>query len=452
MSAHQVKRARFRVKAPQVPDQQQRQQWQQQFETRYLPLLDQALEAWLQRHPQLQGRMLQVGRLQIALGKLDTALNDDALLLSLQRQLDEQLPQVPTLSPDSWQLQCYLQFLRAGTWPAGSTVTTIREMEPWWRQHQHLLPRLRGHLRHWRDQETPWVRLCLQHSADFLIWLAGQAGGQAPAPTVADTGPDSALQATLQLWTSLCDPSAPPLAPDTLTVLRAQLRAAMGLTTDQLSPAVLLRHFIRTRSTSVDTARADSNVVTAPDAEDASIRRTLEQEAQPTDAPAGSAVQQAGLVLLHPWLPQLFTGLGLLRNGDFVDDDCRLQALFVLHFAGTGLRSADEGELTLHKFLVHWPANQVVPASVSLPEAHYAQTEELLRAVIAHWTVLKNTSIEGLRESFLARAGILRSESSMHELVVASSAIDLLLDQLPWSISVVKLPWLAAPLHVSWRR
>jgi len=452
MSAHQVRRARFRVKASRVPDLQQRQQWQQQFESRYLPLLDQALAAWLQQHPQLQNRIVLVKRLQLDLGQLRGSLDDDTLLLSLQRQLDSQLPRYAALSPESWQLQCYLQFLRSGSWPAGSEPATARAMEQWWLQHVELLPRFRLHLLHLLELDALWVRLCLQHSADFLYWLADSLAEPAVAAGDSQRGLGSALQATLQLWSALRSPSLTPPSAQAIAVLQEILRRELGIAASEVSPALLLSRFIRARQESAANLLEPRAPTAALAIEDATIRFMLDKEETDGLAASGIAVQQAGLVLLHPYLPQLFARLGLVHERQFINEACRLQALFVLHYAATGQRSADEGELALHKFLVDWPLDHSIPASVPLSEAHYAQIDDLLRAVIAHWTVLKNTSIEGLRESFLARAGLLRTVDGVHELVVTSSAIDLLLDQLPWSISLVKLPWQSRPLHVNWRQ
>ena len=36
-------------------------------------------------------------------------------------------------------------------------------------------------------------------------------------------------------------------------------------------------------------------------------------------------------------------------------------------------------------------------------------------------------------------------------LTVEPRAFDMLLDQRPWSISIVKLPWMPLPLYVTWR-
>src|SRR5690606_29140128 len=140
------------------------------------------------------------------------------------------------------------------------------------------------------------------------------------------------------------------------------------------------------------------------------------------------------------------------RGEHFPDSDSRLRAIFALHFAATGRQAADEGELALHKQLVGWPAGQPLPASEALSSAQRDEIEALLRAVIGHWKVLKNTSVAGLREAFLQRPGTLRRDADAWQLHVAAQSIDLLLDHLPWSIGLVRLPWLPAPLHVVWTR
>lgn len=45
-------------------------------------------------------------------------------------------------------------------------------------------------------------------------------------------------------------------------------------------------------------------------------------------------VENAGLVLLSPWLPRLFVTLGYLNEGkrDFKDDESRIRAIFLLQY------------------------------------------------------------------------------------------------------------------------
>jgi len=73
-----------------------------------------------------------------------------------------------------------------------------------------------------------------------------------------------------------------------------------------------------------------------------------------------------------------------------------------------------------------------------------------LIAVINHWEVLKNTSADGLREAFLQRRGKLSRVDGGWLMQVEQRAIDVLLNKLPWGISIIKLPWMNEMLFVEW--
>ena len=76
--------------------------------------------------------------------------------------------------------------------------------------------------------------------------------------------------------------------------------------------------------------------------------------------------------------------------------------------------------------------------------------DSMLTGVISNWDIGK-TSVEGLRNTFLARAGILREEADVWQLEVVPEPFDVLLERLPWAYSVVKLQWMEQVIHVKWR-
>ena len=80
-----------------------------------------------------------------------------------------------------------------------------------------------------------------------------------------------------------------------------------------------------------------------------------------------------------------------------------------------------------------------------------ALVDGLLQSVISQWKVLGNTSIEGLRESFLRREGVLEWHEEQTLLRVSPKSFDMLLDSIPWTINLLKFPWMDKPLHVNWR-
>jgi Contractile injection system tape measure protein len=165
------------------------------------------------------------------------------------------------------------------------------------------------------------------------------------------------------------------------------------------------------------------------------------------DAQSGIYPGLAGLVLLHPFLPQLFRALGI------ADDETLLQpnkALYLLYFLATGESYAPEYELVLPKIMCNISLETVVESDIIITVDEQEEAEALLSAVIRHWEILKNTSIEGLRETFLKRSGKLSRYHNEWLLQVESKSYDILLEQLPWGISMIKLPWMSQMLRVEW--
>jgi hypothetical protein len=164
----------------------------------------------------------------------------------------------------------------------------------------------------------------------------------------------------------------------------------------------------------------------------------------------GLHIRQAGLVLLHPFLQIYLGDVGLLAGEAFRDEAAQQRAIYLLHYLASGQTTAPEPELVLSKLLCGWPLNDPVEADLELPEAALAEGEHLLETVIGYWEALKNTSPDGLREGFLQREGKLTRTENGWKLQVERQSIDILLGQLPWGVSMVKLPWMSNLLVVEW--
>lgn len=169
----------------------------------------------------------------------------------------------------------------------------------------------------------------------------------------------------------------------------------------------------------------------------------------PTEFEEVSYLDNAGLVLLHPFLPRFFEGLGLAKNDQMLQPE---RALCLLHFLATGQLTAPEHALALPKLLCAVPLAQPVATDLTLTAAEIDEAEVLLQAVVRHWTALRSTSADALRGTFLNRAGKLshRPESADWLLQVEPMSYDILLDQLPWGISMIQLPWMPQLLRVEW--
>lgn len=160
-------------------------------------------------------------------------------------------------------------------------------------------------------------------------------------------------------------------------------------------------------------------------------------------------IGDGGLVLLAPFLPAFFAQLGLLKEGLKIKDAGRAVAL--LQYAAFGMDDYREWRSLLSKILIGQPVHTLIPTgSLVLGEGEREQADDLLAAVIEHWSVLKNTSPDGLRQSFLRRDARLTEKEGAWRLMVQPQAHDVLLQHLPWTISIIRLPWMPTPLFVDW--
>lgn len=172
--------------------------------------------------------------------------------------------------------------------------------------------------------------------------------------------------------------------------------------------------------------------------------------------PAGVAyVQNAGLVLLGPYLPQLFKRLDVLAAPEgeaprLRDLDAATRAVHLLQYLVDRRLDAPEPQLVLNKLLCGLLPAETVGRRYEATEEDIEICEDLLRAVVAVWTVLRNTGASGLRETFLQRAGRLTFGTARHDLKVERKGYDVLIARIPWSISLVKHRWMPAPLYVDW--
>lgn len=174
------------------------------------------------------------------------------------------------------------------------------------------------------------------------------------------------------------------------------------------------------------------------------------QEGSPLADGQTNYVDDAGMVLLHPFLTAHFKKLGLQRDGNFVNEEARERAVHQLRFLATGQEDATEPLLVLAKILCGMEPSAPVGRSAGLDELARTQAATLMEAVIRHWAALKNTTPEGLRETFLRREGRLEKIEDGWRLRVDARGFDVLLARLPWPLSVIRLPWMSETLFVEW--
>lgn len=165
----------------------------------------------------------------------------------------------------------------------------------------------------------------------------------------------------------------------------------------------------------------------------------------------GIFLDNAGLVLLHPFFESFFNDFELLTDGKFKDLESQTIAIHLLHYLATKKELAPEYELVLEKFLCGWELDLPIAREVTISEEMKDESETLLKAAIKHWSALKSTSPDGLREGFLQREGKLILNGFQDRLIIESKAQDVLLSNLPWGYSIFKLPWMESALYVEWQ-
>jgi len=165
----------------------------------------------------------------------------------------------------------------------------------------------------------------------------------------------------------------------------------------------------------------------------------------------GIFIQHAGLVLLHPFFHSFFKRLNLVEEGHFLNLDAQQRSMHLLHFLATGEQMPEEHMLVIAKVLCAYPIYQPVEKEIEISTAEMSEVDNLLEAAIEQWTILQTTSAEGFRQGFLQRMGKLYRKGDKLYLQVEAASIDMLLDYLPWNLSMIKLPWMKEILRVEWR-
>lgn len=162
-------------------------------------------------------------------------------------------------------------------------------------------------------------------------------------------------------------------------------------------------------------------------------------------------VNNAGVVLLSPYLPRLFDMLGLTENGGFKNADAQVRALFLIQYIVFGASEFPETEMLLNKLLTGIKAEAPIPSSLELSEKEKDTVSSMFQGVLSSWEQMKNTSAESFRTAFLQREGKLEEKDGSYLLTLEEKAYDLLLDTCPWGFKTVKYRWMEKMIRVKWR-
>ncbi len=263
-------------------------------------------------------------------------------------------------------------------------------------------------------------------------------------------------------------------------VLESEVLESEVLESDQEDPsdgqgqhAELSRH-VESSEAGTDTRPHEEPLTIPEKAKRAEIEQALREQDSPVPAPqerskpkeerlsipyyeehpnAGDEyfISNAGLAVLAPFMRQYFLRLELLDDEKlFRDEIAQERAVHLLQFLVVWHEERPEFDLAFNKVLCGVPVAKPIDGDVTIEEHEEAQAAELIESAVQAWSTLKNTSVEGFRTSFLSRQGILRFEGAIWRLQVERTAIDVLLDTVPWPFSVIKQAWMDHPVMVEW--
>ena len=367
-----------------------------------------------------------------------------------------------------------LESMVSAAWDAAEVADTPRGESPGQGRAVGSLP-LRPALLRVLASPVARLRLARQFSREFLERLLGRLAPEAlvvlrdivqairrtvAAAIPADAIPEQAWVAVfaciatqrtitpkelLQAWAAL--------SPELVTPAMIESVVGPAATHDETPPlehhgadtTAKERHVMTSNKT--PTHEDTANAAAAPLIEGRLAPPRVAAPAKTLDLQEAFFVDCAGVVLLHPFLPKLFERRGIWVNQQLVDPD---RALALLHFLATGQTSAPEHALVLPKLLCGLEPSALAGAPVDLSEEDRSDVEAMMQAAIGYWSALGDTSYDGFRGNFLVRAGRLSKRGDDDLLQVEKRSWDILLNQLPWGIGVVRLPWMQRMLWVEW--
>lgn len=244
--------------------------------------------------------------------------------------------------------------------------------------------------------------------------------------------------------------------PDKVTH-EAEKNAAKSYEKQRRNKATILKGGLEYIGYGSSREEAEKNAVKSYEKDRRILRMSLEMEDEKADLISKSIynINNAGLVLTGQFLPHLFQSLDMLYQDETAHTGLRgskavSHAVRLLQYLVDGRTDAPEPLLALNKIMCGVPPVTQVERAIESTEQERERCEQLLKAMIANWKIISNTSIAGLRDAFLQREGKLERTPDGWKLQVQRKTLDVLVDQIPWSISVIFNKWMPQPLRVTW--
>ena len=164
----------------------------------------------------------------------------------------------------------------------------------------------------------------------------------------------------------------------------------------------------------------------------------------------GVLIGNAGLVILNSFFIMLFKRLEIIADKAYTSEDAQSDAVHYLQYLATGSTETVGSVLTLNKVLCGLSPYAIVGDSIEITEEQKQSIDELIKAAIDYWPATGNISLQGFRVNWLLREGLLKETEEHWELTVEKKGYDILMNRLPFSFSIIQLPWMQKSLQVIW--
>lgn len=166
--------------------------------------------------------------------------------------------------------------------------------------------------------------------------------------------------------------------------------------------------------------------------------------------PSKHYITNAGLLLLWPLLPQLFSQFGLLGEERFISDNTQWQAMYCLERLVWGEVIPTDERLILNRLLCGVSFLIPAPQTSLLSVLQQQQIDVWLGAIVKQIAGWQQLSLTDIRQLFLQRPGEINMEGTCPQIIVQSEPYDFLLKDWPWPMMLASYPWAKQPLTIVW--
>ncbi len=162
-------------------------------------------------------------------------------------------------------------------------------------------------------------------------------------------------------------------------------------------------------------------------------------------------IDNAGLTILHLFIIELFLKTELTSNSKFTHLSSQQKAAHILTYLVNGNKTDYILDNTLNKILCGLQITSIIDDSIQLSDEQKNMCEDILEKTIKACSKFNNISINNFRESLLQSPGAITFENDRYILQIENQILSKLAEFIPWSISLVYLPWMIHPLHVCFK-